>query len=90
MNKYDNVSERKDNVMTGKNRANMGGGFATEMWMLCGLFVVGIGMGLFGEVMKRRNEVWVGSGEVEFSGEMRVVCDGPGSCDWRFVKSEVR
>ena len=86
MNKYGNVSDRKDSVMTGKNRANMGGGFATEMWMLCGLFVVGIGMGLVGEVMKRRNEVWVGGERIDVGEEMRVVCDGPGSCDWRFVK----
>ena len=85
MNKYDNVSERKDNVMTGKNRANMGGGFATEMWMLCGLFVVGLGMGVVGEVAKRRNEVWVGSGG-EMGMELRVVCEEVGVCDWEMVE----
>lgn len=90
MNKYDNVFERKDRDMSEKNRVNMGGGFATEMWMLCGLLVVGLGMGVVGEVMKRRSEVWVGSGEVELGGEMRVVCDGLGGCDWRLVERELR
>lgn len=52
--------------------------------------VAGVCMGIIGEVFKSRNEVWVGSGEGVLGVEMRVVCDGVGSCDWNLVKGEVK
>ena len=52
--------------------------------------VVGVCMGIIGEVIKSRNEVWVGSGEGVLGVEVRVVCDGVGSCDWSLVEGEVR
>ena len=44
MNKYGNVSGRKERVMFAKKVGNFGGRLATDIWMWCGLCVLMLGV----------------------------------------------
>ena len=76
MNKYGNVSERKESVMFVKKVGNFGGRLATDIWVWCGLCVlmlgvVGIlsGVGSEGRVLRCDEGIYedVVSGEVGLS-----------------------
>ena len=76
MNKYGNVSGRKESVMSVKKVGNFGGRLATDIWVWCGLCVVMLGVvgilsggGRRGKVLRCDEGIYedVVSGEVGLS-----------------------
>lgn len=87
MNSYDIDFKSEEIDMKAKKVVNNGGGVATEIKAVFGVFILGVGGGLFAEVMKSREVEWVGSGR-EMGIEMRVECEEVGVCDWKVVELE--
>ena len=76
MNKYGNVSGRKERVMLTKKVGNFGGRLATDIWVWCGLCVLMLGaveilssVGVKGRVLRCDEGIYedVVSGEVGLS-----------------------
>ena len=87
MNSYDIDFEREERDMKVKKVGNNGGGVATEIKAICGVFILGVGGGLFAEVLKSVEVEWVGGGG-EIGIEVRVECEEVGVCDWKVVELE--
>ena len=87
MNSYDIDFKSEEIDMNVKKVGNNGGGVATEIKAVCGVFILGVGGGLFAEVLKSREVEWVGSGR-EMGIELRVECVELGVCDWELVDEE--
>ena len=87
MNSYDIDFEREERDMKAKKVGNNGGGVATEIKAICGVFILGVGGGLFAEVLKSVEVEGVGGGG-EIGIEMRVECEEVGVCDWKVVELE--